>query len=117
MSEHTPTKTLLARLTNLQRVTLEQELAAGGVVAYGLAPVGTIENRYVLEVLRQVEPDGLTDPNALPWQVVQRFWHGWRETSRLGLAQATLRLATLREAGGVRVAELPAMPAGFAGWR
>ncbi|WP_251151380.1 hypothetical protein [Cellulosimicrobium sp. Marseille-Q4280] len=105
-----PAPDLLDNLTRLQREDLTRLLDAGNVVAYGF--VGA-----TLEVLVQVEQDAAMGPYDEPWRVEQRFWHGWHDSRRVGLAQAELAVDAMLSAGGVQVGSLPAKPEGWYGWR
>lgn len=105
-----PAPALLERLTRQQREDLTELLDQGDVVAYGLVD-GT------LETLRLAgDPTSLGTYDA-PWRVVQRFWHGFRDTHSVGLAQAEITVARLLGAGGMQVTALPARPDGWWGWR
>jgi hypothetical protein len=106
-----PAPAFLERLTRLQREDLTRLLNEGDVVAYGLV------GGSCLEVLVQVEVPGTLGPHDEPWRVVQRFWHGFRDTHSVGLAQAEIAVARLQEGGGAQVMALPAKPDGWWGWR
>lgn len=106
-----PTPEFLERLSRLQREDLTRLLAEGDVVAYGLV------RGSCLEVLVQAEDPGTPSPHDEPWRVVQRFWHGFRDTHSVGLAQAEVAVARLQEGGGAQVMALPARPGGWWGWR
>ncbi len=108
-----PPQALLDSLTSPQREDLLAVLAdrEADVVAYGLL------DGFLAIVVGVEDPGQLQDVWAVPWQVQQRFWHGFADSRRVGLTQASRCVEQIRAAGGVLLRELPPTPEGWYGWR